>query len=455
MFNSLEMKNFKSFSNGIIDFENRNNRSAKHLIAIYGENGSGKTNIVDAFRILKFSTLTTFFSETFTNFQSSLADELPDADRISKLEGIKELYIAMKFRDINSLLENTPRINSKEDTTLIYNFSIDGLKGSYEISYDNNCKLKSESLYYLVNKNRGNLFSIENHGKGIELEINLNKMIFKTSSLRNELKDSILKLWGKHTFLSIFKQFQNHINESYVIDNVSANFLSVLNEFEKIVIWTDEVKGPFIHHKTFLSDLESGTIDREDLYKLEKCEEVIFSYFSSLYADIKNIKYKVKENESKIDYQLYVVKNISGEAIEIPFYLESNGTKNLLELLQVFFSAINGNIVIVDEIDQGIHDILMNNIIRNVSESLSGQLIFTTHDTFLLQELPPSSAYFINLDVKGNKLVLSGNDYDTKVLKNNNMQHMYLKGTFNAIPDPLDIDFIDIFDAIIDHSEED
>ncbi|EGO8209213.1 ATP-binding protein, partial [Enterococcus faecalis] len=364
--------------------------SAKHLIAIYGENGSGKTNIVDAFRILKFSTLTTFFSETFTNFQSSLADELPDADRISKLEGIKELYIAMKFRDINSLLENTPRINSKEDTTLIYNFSIDGLKGSYEISYDNNCKLKSESLYYLVNKNRGNLFSIENHGKGIELEINLNKMIFKTSSLRNELKDSILKLWGKHTFLSIFKQFQNHINESYVIDNVSANFLSVLNEFEKIVIWTDEVKGPFIHHKTFLSDLESGTIDREDLYKLEKCEEVIFSYFSSLYADIKNIKYKVKENESKIDYQLYVVKNISGEAIEIPFYLESNGTKNLLELLQVFFSAINGNIVIVDEIDQGIHDILMNNIIRNVSESLSGQLIFTTHDTFLLQELPPS-----------------------------------------------------------------
>ena len=109
----------------------------------------------------------------------------------------------------------------------------------------------------------------------------------------------------------------------------------------------------------------------------------------------------------------------------------------------------------MDEIDQGIHDILMNNIIRNVSESLSGQLIFTTHDTFLLQELPPSSAYFINLDVKGNKLVLSGNDYDTKVLKNNNMQHMYLKGTFNAIPDPLEIDFIDIFYPIIDHSEED
>jgi len=454
MFNSLEMLNFKSFSKGLINFENKNNKTAKHLIAIYGENGSGKTNIVDAFRILKFSTLTTFFSEAFTKFQSILGDDLPDSDKLSKLEGIKEWYITMRFRDITSLLENTPRINSKEDTRLVYNFSIDGMKGSYEITYDYNCKLKSESLYYLVNKNRGKLFSIERDGDGTELQINLNRGIFKTASLRNELKDSVLKLWGKHTFLSIYKQFENHINESYVLDNVSKNFRAVLEEFEKIVIWTDEVKGPFIQHKTFLSDLESGSIDKEDLFKLKKCENVIFSYFSSLYADIKDIKYKVKENESKIDYQLYVIKNISGEAVEIPFYLESNGTRNLLELLQVFFSAINGNIVIVDEIDQGIHDILMNNIIRNVSESLAGQLVFTTHDTFLLQELPPSSAYFINLDLMGNKLVLSGNDYDTKVLKNNNMQHMYLKGSFNAVPDPLDIDFRDIFDPFINQSAE-
>ena len=119
-----------------------------------------------------------------------------------------------------------------------------------------------------------------------------------------------------------------------------------------------------------------------------------------------------------------------------------------MELLQVFFSVVNGSIVIVDEIDQGIHDILMNNIIKNVSESISGQLIFTTHDTFLLRELPASSAYFINLDAMGNKLILSGNDYDKKVLKNNNMQSMYLKGLFNAVPDPIDIDFDEIFEPL-------
>lgn len=69
MFSSLEMSNFKSFSNGLIDFENKNNKSAKHLVAIYGENGSGKTNIVDAFRILKFSMLTTFFQRLLQIFK--------------------------------------------------------------------------------------------------------------------------------------------------------------------------------------------------------------------------------------------------------------------------------------------------------------------------------------------------------------------------------------------------
>lgn len=444
MMNGLEMINFKSFAKSTLDFTQKNNKAPKNLISIYGENGSGKSNIVDAFRILKFSTLTTSFSERFTKFQSLLSDKPKDREKMSELENIQEMVMALKYKDLSSLLENTPRINSDGDTSLIYHFTIDDIEGSYEISYDRDCNLNFESLYYLINKRRGKLFTVKRNEDN--LEFNLSNDIFKTMSIRKELKDTVLKLWGKHTFISIFKQLQQNINGSYIDKNISNNFIDVIEEFEKIVIWTDEVKGPFVHGDPLLSNLADGSIEKNEAMRLNQSEEVIFSYLSSLYADIKDVKYKVRENGSKIDYQLYIIKNISGETTEIPFYLESNGTKNLLELLQVFFSVVNGSIVIVDEIDQGIHDILMNNIIKNVSESISGQLIFTTHDTFLLRELPASSAYFINLDVMGNKLILSGNDYDKKVLKNNNMQSMYLKGLFNAVPDPIDIDFDEIFE---------
>lgn len=132
---------------------------------------------------------------------------------------------------------------------------------------------------------------------------------------------------------------------------------------------------------------------------------------------------------------------------EIPFYLESNGTKNLLELLQAFFWVVKGNIVIVDEIDAGIHDVLMTSIIKNIRENISGQLIFTTHETILLR-FTRFIRIFHQSRQYGNKIILSRNDYEKKVFSNNNMQKMYLDGLFNAIPDPLDIDFHDIFESL-------
>lgn len=48
MFSKIEFKNFMSFSNLTFDLLNRG--KCKDIIAIYGENGSGKTNIVEAFK---------------------------------------------------------------------------------------------------------------------------------------------------------------------------------------------------------------------------------------------------------------------------------------------------------------------------------------------------------------------------------------------------------------------
>lgn len=87
----------------------------------------------------------------------------------------------------------------------------------------------------------------------------------------------------------------------------------------------------------------------------------------------------------------------------------------------------------------------MNNVLRSLSDCVNGQLIFTTHDTALLKEILPSSAYFITVDVRGNKKIRSGNETDKKVGVNNNMEKLYLEGFFKAVPEPFDMDFNELF----------
>ncbi len=71
-----------------------------------------------------------------------------------------------------------------------------------------------------------------------------------------------------------------------------------------------------------------------------------------------------------------------------------------------------------------------------------GQLIFTTHNTLLLEAINPDSVYIINIDSEGNKEVSCCSDYDCKrIQKTNNLRNMYLKGMFGGIPYSTDIDF--------------
>ncbi|HHS2649893.1 TPA: AAA family ATPase, partial [Streptococcus agalactiae] len=73
MFSKIEFKNFMSFSNLTFDLLNRG--KCKDIIAIYGENGSGKTNIVEAFKLLVLSLQSMESLNENTRLQSLLKEQ--------------------------------------------------------------------------------------------------------------------------------------------------------------------------------------------------------------------------------------------------------------------------------------------------------------------------------------------------------------------------------------------
>lgn len=52
---SIEIKNFKNVKYGILDFENNRKNYNSSVLGLYGQNGSGKTALIDALSLLKLT----------------------------------------------------------------------------------------------------------------------------------------------------------------------------------------------------------------------------------------------------------------------------------------------------------------------------------------------------------------------------------------------------------------
>ena len=122
-----------------------------------------------------------------------------------------------------------------------------------------------------------------------------------------------------------------------------------------------------------------------------KNEEILNIFFTQAYADIKNVEYKIEERDDKIKYRLYFNKQIGGELKSIPVEIESEGTRRIIEEFSSLMGALKGETVIIDEIDNGIHDLLIKNIFESLLDKITGQLIVTTHNTLLLESSLSSS----------------------------------------------------------------
>lgn len=90
------------------------------------------------------------------------------------------------------------------------------------------------------------------------------------------------------------------------------------------------------------------------------------------------------------DQQFYIKRVIRGKDYELPFGMESDGTKKLIAALPMILLALSeGRLVIVDELDAKLHPKLLRYIIslfKNPEINTRGaQLVFTSHDMSTLK----------------------------------------------------------------------
>lgn len=139
--------------------------------------------------------------------------------------------------------------------------------------------------------------------------------------------------------------------------------------------------------------------------------------------------------------RLRLVHRVAGQ--EVPFELdqESAGTQMWFRLIGPMLSALrNGQIMLFDEIDASLHPKLSARLLElfqdPVTNPRGAQLIFTTHDTSLLNHLNRDEVWLTEKGEDGATTLTALAEYGgDKVRRSLNLERAYLQGRFGAVPE--------------------
>lgn len=132
-----------------------------------------------------------------------------------------------------------------------------------------------------------------------------------------------------------------------------------------------------------------------------------------------------KDNQTMINVEMVSIR----EGKRIPMRYESEGIKKIVSILSVLIAAYNdaSTTLAVDELDSGIFEYLLGEILNVFQETGKGQLIFTSHNLRPLEVLPSPSVLFSTTN-PDNRFIQMHNIKPTHNLRNQYYRDIILSG---------------------------
>lgn len=134
----------------------------------------------------------------------------------------------------------------------------------------------------------------------------------------------------------------------------------------------------------------------------------------------------------------YLMFKHSGLQVEMPWLLESHGTRAFIKMFPFLLQALDsGGVVAIDEMDAAIHPVILPELVRwfydNVGRNkYNAQLWLTCHSASLLDDLQKEEIVICEKDRQGRTRIYSL--MDVKVRRDENHYRKYLSGAYGGIP---------------------
>ncbi|MPW25662.1 AAA family ATPase [Alkalibaculum sp. M08DMB] len=417
----IELINFKNVKNGTIVFPSYMkqdcNRKAE-IIGLYGQNGSGKTALIDAMWILQHALTGKKLPLNTKDYilQTSLSSEL---NFVFSLELQEERYLVFYEIELSKTKDN--KLQFTKENLSYKRFSNGEWKNKsgiidYNTDYNITIFKPLKNFKLLTASNPNNHINL-----GVSKKLsqkNITSFIFSSETEEaikccdsfKEYTDIILNL----------KYYATH--NLFIIQNNSDNTLN-MNLFNPSNYEISDYKSISQGYLS-ISLLTPSVVDKQvfDLLNkiLKQMNIVLETIIPGLNIDIKNHGKQLKEDGSEgVRIELVSIR----ETIIIPLKYESDGIKKIISILSTLILVFNNPSVcmVVDELDAGIFEYLLGEILQIINENGKGQLIFTSHNLRPLEMLDTNSLIFTTTN--------PNNRYSrfANVKSNNNLRNLYYR----------------------------
>lgn len=394
------------------------------LSALYGANGSGKSNLIRSISLLKMMIL----RGAIPNYLISQKFKLSESSQAEPVE------LAIEFFTNDAIYYYSIAIN-------------DGIVVD-EFFSSNNAQQEDEMIFHRKYENKKTSVSFFEEFEENKENLTLKKIIETDLLKPNQPLFSLLNSISNDSFIDIkvaYSWLEHGLTVIYPETKATGLVLEIESK-EGFKEFANELMRSF---NTGITNLKVDVKSVEEFFGKDNQKEV-----DEIKAELKNNPEKkiglvtnaatssevvVVNDDGKILAKrlLFEHKGDKSQNIEFQFDEESDGTRRLLEYLPAFSSVIqNSPTFIIDEIERSIHPLIIKEIISKFSkdESTKGQLIFSTHESNLLDQeiFRTDEIWFAEKSLLGSTKLYSLSDF--KEHNTIDIRKGYLNGRYGAIP---------------------
>ena len=421
---SLQLTNIKNVKKGTIYMPNTVNKilsaDKAEILGIYGQNGSGKTAIVDALYFLQkvmigvdldqsledYMDMDSDTAEIFADFNIFMDDIVFEIGyRLSLSREEKEVVIS---RETLSAAKNENGIRTNKTVFMDYQ------------------RDQANAIF----KPQKRLDEILEENKEIKTDLIVARKMAEKSNCSYIFGESSREIFcreyknGFQQFSVIISSlFEFALKDLFVIRNthsgvISANF--VLPMAFRIENDNMGAKGDFT-----VSLTEPILVDEERKNLLETIVEqiniVLYTIIPGLQVTIKNYGKQSLDNGEE-GWKLELMSKRESMQ-EIPIRMESEGIIKIISILNALIQAFGNPSIclVIDELDSGIFEYMLGELLDIFKKSAKGQLIFTSHNLRALEMIDKESIMFSTTN-PNNRYIHMKN-----VRESNNLRNMYIR----------------------------
>ncbi len=432
---SITIHNIKNVTYGHIDLSRNKHVTGANLMGIYGQNGSGKTVFIEAIHILKCLLLGQKVPEEYNNWISidqekgTLSFEIVCANE-------NETTTIFYDVDLKRGLVTTTDPNTNEDTErlimIIDSESIQYKKtGQKAVRKTVIMNTATSANEVIIPKQRLSvLFSnyedihmdvlVQKHISVIEGRSFLFSKFFKDKLALRSNDESrpteYEELWKPYEMVIQFAQ-----NSLFVV-KTSHSALHGLNILPLEMHYRDNKTNAVgtitlpLHESLLLPDVVVEHIE----FVIEKMNIVLTTMIPGLKIGMEILSTEVTD-DGGVGKRIFLVSYKPNKTI--PLRNESEGIRKVISVLSLLIAVYNNrNIVVaIDELDAGIFEYLLGELLKVLSDRGKGQLIFTSHNLRPLETLHKSCIVVTTTNPKNRYIRL------TNVKSTNNLRSFYYR----------------------------